>query len=147
LTTRTKILAAVAALAVLVLALSRGGDPSAERQAIDDDPMAAYQPPGGILVDTDSRNAGASLGKDVDETATRLFMLREGGASDAVEHAREAATAAGWDVTETTDRGFLAARTVPSGRLALAVTLIRDPLLLPNDVPPPALSISLSHLA
>ena len=145
--TRTKILAAVAALGVLVIVLGRGGEPSAERQAVEDDPMAAYVPPGGTLADTDTRNRGTSLDRDVDATHTRLFELRESAALGALAHARAAATAAGWTVTETTDRGFLAERTVPSGRLALAVTLTRDALLLPDDVEPPALSVSVSHLA
>jgi hypothetical protein len=145
LSTRTKILAAVAALGLLVIVLARGGEQSQERQALDDDPMASYAPPGGTLVHTDTRNAGTSLGKPVDATSTRLFELSE--APQALEHAQAAATTAGWRVTETTERGFLAERSVASGRLALAVTLVQDSLLLPDDVEPPALSVSLSHLA
>ncbi len=145
--TRTKILAAVAALALLVIVLSRGGEPSVQRQAVEDDPMASYVPPGGTLVDTDSRNAGTSPGKPVEATKTRLFQLRASAASQALEHARDAATDAGWTVSNTTDRGFLAQRRVPSGRLELAVTLSEDSLLVPEDVEPPALSVSVSHLA
>jgi hypothetical protein len=145
--TRTKILAAVAALGLLVIVLARGGEPSPERQALEDDPMASYAPPGGTLVDTDAGNAGTSLGKQVDAAYTRLFQLRESAAPQALAHARAAATADGWTVTETARRGFLAERRVPSGRLELAVTLVEDALLLPDDVAPPALSVSLSHLA
>ncbi len=145
--TRTKILAAVAALGLLVIVLARGGEPSPERQALEDDPIASYVPPGGTLVDTDSQNAGTSLGKQVDATYTRLFQLRESAAPQALAHARAAAVAAGWTVTETTGRGFLAERRVLSGRLELAVSLVEDSLLLPDDVAPPALSVSLSHLA
>ena len=145
--TRTKLLVAVAALAVLVFALDRGGEPSPERNALDADPMASYAPPGGTLVDTDSGNSGTSLGKQVDATYTRLFQLGESKAPQVLPHARGAATDAGWTVTETTERGFLAERNVPSGRLELAVTLVENALLLPDDVEPPALSVSLSHLA
>lgn len=145
--TRTKIVIAVAALAVLVVALSRGGEPSPELNALESDPMASYAPPGGRLVDTDSGNAGTSLGKEVDATYTRLFQLAENSAAQALPGARGAATDAGWRVTETTKRGFLAERSVASGRLELAVTLVENPLLLPDDMEPPALSVSLSHLA
>jgi hypothetical protein len=147
LSTRTKILVAVAALAVLVLALSRGGEPSRQLNVLEADPMASYIPRGGTLADTDSRNRGTSLGKDVDATYTRLFRLAESGVSQALPDARAAATDAGWTVTETTERGFLAGRRVPSGTLELAVTLVENPLLLPDGVEPPALSVSLSHLA
>ena len=64
--TRTKILAAVAVLAVLVIVLSRGGEESsAQLQALEDDPMAAYVPPGGTFVDTETQNEGTSLGRPV----------------------------------------------------------------------------------
>jgi hypothetical protein len=145
LSTRTKILAAVAALGLLVIVLARGGgEPSAQRQALEHDPMASYVAPGGTLVDTDSRNEGTSLGKQVEASYTRLFQLRE--SAQALDRARAAATEAGWTVGETTERGFLAERRVASGRLELAVTLIEDAQLLPDDLEPPALSVSLRHL-
>jgi hypothetical protein len=144
LSTRTKILAAVAALALLVIVLSRGEEPSAQRRALEDDPMASYVPPGGTLVDTDSRNEGTSLGKPVEASTTRLFQLRA--SAQALDHVRDAATDAGWTVAQTTDRGFLAERRAASGRLELAVTLIEDALLLPDDLEPPALTVSLRHL-
>ena len=143
--TRTKILAAVAALGLLVIVLSRGEEePSAQRRALEDDPMTSYVPPGGTLVDTDSRNEGTSLGKPVEASITRLFQLRA--SAQALDHARAAATDAGWKVAQTTDRGFLAKRRAASGRLELAVTLIEDALLLPDDLEPPALTVSLRHL-
>ena len=146
--TRTKILAAVAALAVLVVVLSRGGDePSAQLQALEDDPMAAYVPPGGTLVDADSRNEGTSLGKPVSAQYVRMFELTAAAAAGALEHAREAAVAAGWTTTEQPgERGFVAEKRTASGRLELAVVRFRDALLLPKDVKPPALQISLRHL-
>ena len=109
--TRTKILAAVAALAVLVLVLSRGGEESsAQLQALEGDPIAAYVPPGGALVDTVTQNEGTSLGKPVSAQYTRMFELTAAAAAGALEHAREAAVAAGWTVTEKSgDRGFVAA--------------------------------------
>ena len=90
--TRTKILAGVAVLAVLVIVLARGEEPSAQLQALEDDPMAAYVPPGGTLVDTDSQNEGTALGKPVSASYTRMFELGAGAAARAVEHARAAAT-------------------------------------------------------
>jgi hypothetical protein len=147
LSTRTKILAAVAALAVLVIVLGRGGESSARLQALEADPMATYVPPGGSLVDTDSQNEGTSLGKPVSARYTRMFQLSAGKAARALEHAREAATAAGWvQVGRTDARVYAADKRVPSGRTELAVTLFRDSLLLPDDVKPPALLVSLRHL-
>ena len=73
--TRTKILAAVAVLAVVVIALSRGEEPDARLQGLKSDPMASYVPPGGTLVDSDSQNEGTSLGKPVSATYTRMFEL------------------------------------------------------------------------
>jgi hypothetical protein len=146
--TRTKILAAVAALALLVIALSRGGEESGGRlQALEGDPMAAYVPPGGTLVDTESQNEGTSLGKPVSAQYTRMFELGAAAAAGALEHAREAAVAAGWTPTEQPgERGFIAEKRTASGRLELVVARFRDALLLPKDVKPPALQISLRHL-
>ncbi len=146
--TRTKILAAVGVLAVLVIALSRGGgESSAQLHALEDDPMAVYVPSGGTLVDTESENEGTSLGKPVAAQYTRMFELTAAAAARALEHAREAAAAAGWTPTETSSgRGFVAERRSASGRLELAVVQFRDALLLPAGVNPPALQISLRHL-
>ncbi len=145
--TRTKILAAVAALAVLVIALSRGEEPSARVRALEADPMATYVPPGGRLVDTDTQNEGVSLGKPVSARYTRMFQLSPGAAERALEQASETATAAGWaQVGKTDARVYAADKRVPSGRIELAVTLFRDSLLLPDEVKPPALLVSLRHL-
>src|SRR5207342_2890673 len=95
--TRTKILAAVAVLAVLVIVLTRGGEESsAQLQALEDDPMAAYVPPGGTLVDTVTQKEGTSLGKPVSAQYARMFELSTAAAAEALDHAREAAVAAGW---------------------------------------------------
>ena len=146
--TRTKILAAVAALAVLVIGLSRGGEePSARVQALEADPMASYMPSGGTLVDTKSQNEGMSLGKPVSASYTRMFELAGAAAAQALERAREAAVAAGWTPVGKPDvRGFVAGKRASSGPVELVVTLFRDSLLLPTDVKPPALQISLRHL-
>ena len=145
--TRTKILAVVAVLGLLVIVLSRGGGgPSEQRQALEDDPMATYVPAGGTLLDTDSQNEGTSLGKPVQAQITRLLQLQESAVPQALERARAAAADAGWAVGETTERGFLAERRVDSGRLELAVTLIEDALLLPDELEPPALTVNLRHL-
>ncbi len=147
-TTRTKIFAAVGVLALLVIVLARGGGggPSEQRQALEDDPMATYVPAGGTLLDTDAQNEGTSLGKPVQAQVTRLFQLQPAAVPQALEQARAAAAEDGWTVGETTGRGFLAEQTVPSGRIELAVTLIEDALLLPDEIEPPALSVSLRHL-
>lgn len=145
--TRTKILAAVAALAVLVVLLSRGEEPSARLEALKDDPMATYVPEGGTLVDADTQNEGTSLGKPVSAQYTRIFELTAAAAAGALERAREAAVAAGWTQAGTSgERGFVAEKRAPSGRLELAVTEFRDSLLLPDDVTPPALQVGLRHL-
>ena len=141
-TTRTKILAAVAVLAVLVIALSRGEEPDARLQALKSDPTATYMPPGGTLVDTKSENAGTSLGKPVPASDTRMFELGADAAADALDHARAAAVAAGWKVGQREPRAFVAEKTLPSGRAELVVSLFRDSLLLPKDVTPPGLQIS-----
>ena len=144
--TRAKILAGVAALAVLVLALSGGDEPSARVQALEADPMATYVPPGGELVDTDTQNEGVSLGKPVRARYTRMFALPPGSSARALADARAAAEAAGWiQVGRTDAQVFAADKRVPSGRIELGVTVFRDSLLLPDDVQPPALLISLRH--
>ena len=57
-----------------------------------------------------------------------------------------AAAAAGWTPTaKPSERGFVAEKRASSGRLELAVVRFRDALLLPADVKPPALQISLRH--
>jgi hypothetical protein len=146
--TRTKILAAVAALALLVIALSRGGEESgAQLQTLEGDPMAAYVPPGGTLVDTETQNEGSSLGKPVSAQYTRMFELSAAAGTGALAHAREAAVAAGWTPRQKpAERGFVAEKRAASGRLELVVAQFRDALLLPKDVKPPALQISLRHL-
>ncbi len=144
--TRTKILAAVAALAVLVIVLSRGEEPDARLQGLKSDPMATYMPPGGTLVDAKSENEGTSLGKPVSASYTRMFELGADAAAQALDHAGEAAVAAGWKIGEREPRAFVAEKTLPSGRAELVVGLFRDSLLLPKDVTPPALQISLRGL-
>ena len=146
--TRTKILAAVAVLAVLVIVLTRGGEESsAQLQALEGDPMAAYVPPGGTLVDTVTQKEGTSLGKPVPAQYARMFELSAAAGPEALDHAREAAVAAGWTRTKTSgERGFVAEKRAASGRLELAVVQFRDALLLPADVKPPALQVTLRHL-
>ena len=146
--TRTKILAAVAVLAVLVIVLTRGGEaPSAQLQALEGDPMAAYVPPGGTLVDTITQKEGTSLGKPVSAQYARMFELSAAAAAEALDYARDAAVAAGWTRTKASgERGFVAEKRAASGRLELAVVQFRDALLLPADVKPPALQITLRHV-
>ena len=144
--TRTAILAAAAALGVLAFALAHSGEPSAEVRALEADPMASYVPPGGRLVDTDSQNEGASLGKPVFARYTRMFQLTGASSVRAVADARAKARASGWIQAGKADaRVFVADKRAPSGRIELAITLFADSLLLPRDVKPPALLVSLRH--
>ena len=145
--TRTKILAAVAGLAVLVLVLSRGGEPSARLQALEADPMATYVPAGGRLVETDSQDEGRSLGKAVSASYTRMFQLPAGTGPPELAQARDAATAADWRPAGSTDaRTFVARKRLSAGRTELDVRLFVDSLLLPKGVKPPALLIRLRDL-
>ena len=144
--TRTAIFVAAAVLGVLVFALVRGEEPSGRLRALEADPMATYVPPGGKLVDTDSQNEGSSLGKPVLARYTRLFQLTRVGSARAVEDARTTAKAWGWTQVGRGDaRVFVADKRAPSGRMELGITLFEDSLLLPRDVKPPALLISLRH--
>ena len=143
--TRTKILAAIAALGVLVIFLGRGGEPSAQLQALEDDPMASYVPPGGTLVDTDSQSEGTSLGKPVFARYTRMFELPPGTAEEALGHARAAALAAGWSEVGSDDDVLAADKPLPTGGAHLGITIFRDQRILPRDVRPPALLVNLRH--
>jgi len=146
---RTAILAATAVLAALVFLLARDEEPSAQLRALRADPLAAYVPRGGTLVDTRSQNEGSSLGKPVSARYTRLFQLASGGSGRALAEARAAATAAGWTPlppSRAFPNVFVADRRLSNGRAQLAVTLFGDARLLPDDVDPPALQISLRHL-
>ena len=143
--TRTKLLAAVAVLGVLVILLARGGEPSAQLQALEHDPMASYEPPGGKLVDTDSQSEGTSLGKPVFARYTRMFELPPGTAEEALGHARAAALAAGWAEVASEEGVFAADKTLPTGGGQLGITVFRDARILPRDVRPPALQVNLRH--
>ncbi len=147
--TRTAILVAAAALGVLVLALARGEEPSAQLQALKADPMATYAPPGGTLVQTRSQNEGSSLGKPVSARYTRMFQIGAGTGERALERAAKAAADAGWAVgpRSTAFPDVVGAdRSVPSGRIQLHVSVFRDSRILPDGVRPPALQVSLRHL-
>jgi hypothetical protein len=146
--TRTKILVAVAALAVLVIALSRGGEPTPELDSLEGDRMAAYVPPGGTLVDTDSQTGGSVLGTPVSASYTRLFELARADAARSLAETEAAARKAGWRTIQASNgHGFSAEKRVGTGRLALAVVLVKDGRLLPDGVDPPALSVNLRRLA
>ena len=113
-------------------------------RALESDPMATYVPPGGRLVDTDSRNEGSALGEPVLARYTRLFQLTRRAPMRAVEDARARAKASGWTHVDRADaRVFVADKRAPSGRMELNITLFEDSLLLPRHVKPPALLVSL----
>ena len=143
---RTKILVAVAAVGLVLLLLARGEQPSSRVQVLRDDPMAAYAPPGGTLVDTESQNERRSAGEPLPATYTRVFQL-DSDAARALEHARSEARATGWKpFGEAARETFVGSKRGPSGRIVLILTLVENPRLLPEGVEPPALSISLRHL-
>ncbi len=144
--TRTKILAVVGALGLLVIVLARGGEqPSAQLQALENDPMASYVPPGGTLVDTDSQNEGTSLGKPVFARYTRMFEVPPGSAATVLRHAQAAALAAGWKQVGS-DEGVVAAdKMLATGGAHLGITVFRDQRILPKDVRAPALLVNLRH--
>ena len=146
---RTKILAAAAVLAVVALVLSRGSTPSEQLQALKADPLASYAPPGGTLVDTDAQNEGTALGKPVSARYSRMFKIAAGTEARALERARVAAAAAGWELqppSKAFPDVFVADKRMPSGRVELGVTVFRDARVLPEGVTPPALLVSLRHL-
>ena len=140
---------AVVALAALVYAFARDEPPSAQLRALEADPMAVYFPPGGSLVDTDSQNEGTTFGKPIAARYRRMFELAPGTAKRALEHARAAAMTAGWVTLDGPSRAFpnvfSADKSVPSGQIGLGVTVFADGRLLPEDVQPPALLVSLRH--
>ena len=145
--TRTKILVAVAGLAVLVIVLSRGGASGPELQQLQDDPMAEYVPTGGTLVDSASRNEGTSLGRPVQAQVTRLFQLQAGAGKQALADARSETEASGWTLAgAATARGFVARRQLDGAEAELAVALVEDARLLPEGAKPPALSVNLRRL-
>ena len=98
-------------------------------------------------MDTITQKEGTSLGKPVSAQYARMFELSAAAAAEALDHARDAAVAAGWTRTKASgERGFVAEKRAASGRLELAVVQFRDALLLPADVKPPALQITLRHV-
>jgi hypothetical protein len=109
--------------------------------------MASYVPPGGTLIDSDSRGEGTSLGRPVQAQVTRLFQLPADRGQRALADARDEAAASGWTaVGAPTGRGFVARKQLRGGRGELTVVLVEDARLLPKDAQPPALSVSLGHL-
>jgi hypothetical protein len=153
---RKTIVAAVAAVAVAAAAivlLTRGDEPSAELQALQDDAMAEYAPPGGELVETDAQSEGKTLGKPHLARYSRLFGLGEAEPERALEDALAAAEAAGWKLEGEPRTGAFGGavgfgeKTLPTGRARLTVSLITDARVLGDQVPPPALEIQLEHLS
>jgi hypothetical protein len=75
-----------------------------------------------------------------------MFQLTSASSVRAVADARAKAKASGWiQVGKADARVFVADKRAPSGRIELAITLFADSLLLPRDVKPPALLVSLRH--
>lgn len=146
------VVAAAAVLAVAAaIALWARDEPSAQLQALQADQIAEYEPAGGELVDTDEQNEGKTFGKPVAARYARLFVLPAANPEGALEDALAAAKAAGWSVEEPR-HGALGglvgqgSKQLSTGPARLAMTLFLDATVLPDDVRPPALRISLEHL-
>jgi hypothetical protein len=142
--------AALVAAATAVAGCGGNGD-SAQLDALRDDPMAAYEPPNGELVDTEEQREGeTTLGKPQLAKVSRLFTL-SGDAEDALDDALAAAEDAGWQLDGGPQQSVggvvgLGSRSLQTGRARIAVTLYPDGSVLRDNVSPPALKITLEHL-
>jgi hypothetical protein len=148
---RTGVIAAAAVLGLVVFALVPGKERSAQVRELEADPMAQYAPIGGTLADTDVQNEGISLGRPVQAELSRLFELPSAEPKARLEHARAAAAAAGWahatkDFELAGALAFTATRQLSAGRGELTVAVYRRATLLPRDVEPPALRVTLRRL-
>ena len=148
------IAAAVAAVALATVAAGCGGDEqaSAQLQALQDDPIAVYTPPGAELVDTDEQSEGeTTLGKPQQARFSRLFEVDEADAEQALAATVAAARAAGWTIEGEPHAGVggvaaIGDRQVDGGRAQLGISLLTDPRVVREGVTPPALKIQLEHL-
>ena len=143
--------AALAAAATAVAGCGGGGGDSAQLDALQGDPMASYEPPGGELVDTDEQSEGTTtLGKPQLAKVSRLFAL-SGDGEAALGDAISAAEEAGWTFDGDPQQSVggvvdLGTRSLPTGNARIAVALYTDGSALRDDVSPPALKITLEHL-
>ena len=97
----TAVAAGTSAATAILLCGCGGGRPSEKQQALKSDPIAAYAPPGGKLVESHGRNEGSTLGKPVYASYRRLFELPPGDPERQLRDAVDAAAAAGWQFTES----------------------------------------------
>jgi hypothetical protein len=117
-------------VAALVLLTAGGcGGSSPELDALRDDPMAHYEPPGGELVDTRSQGAGSALGKPILARYQRWFRMPQGDPEAQLDAALRAASEAGWDVSDDPVFRFmgsltqLATKQLPTGPGRLSVSI------------------------
>ena len=147
------LIAAAAVLAVAAAIAVRSRDaPSEQLRALQTDPIAAYAPPGGELVDTDEQNEGTTLGKPVRARYTRLFAVGGANPERVLDEAIAAAEAAGWTVEGGRRQGVgglvgLGDKRLATGRAQLGLTVFTDARVLRDGVSPPALKVSLEHLS
>jgi len=85
----------VVAVAAFALLAGCGGD-SADLRALKDDPLARYEPPGGRLIHSNERSEGSTFGKPYVAEYSRMFELPPGDREEQLQHAVDAAVAAGW---------------------------------------------------
>jgi hypothetical protein len=141
---------AVVALVVAGCSLGSSGGDAEKLEALRNDPMARYEPPGGRLVDSEQVEEHTAFGKDVEAKLTRVFSLPAGNLGDHLDHALEAAGAAGWAVSKgpviRMDNAFgqAATKRLRTGSAQMSLTVY--PSGTPGgSVHGPALVITLRH--
>ena len=119
-------------VAALVLLAVSGCGSSPELDALKDDPMARYEPPGGQLLDTRSRDVDSALGKPILAQYQRWFRMPRGDPQAQLDAVLRAASEAGWDVSDDPVSRFegsltqLATKQLPSGRGRLSVSVFTN---------------------
>ena len=128
-TALTRRRASAAIVAALALLTASGCGSGVELDALKDDPMASYEPPGGQLLDTRSQGAGSALGKPILARYQRWFRMPRGDPQAQLDAVLRAATDAGWDVSDDPVSRFsgsltqLATKQLPTGPGRLSVSV------------------------
>jgi hypothetical protein len=136
--------------ALVLLTVGGCGGSSTELDALEADPMARYEPPGGELLDTRSQEPGSALGKPILARYQRRFRMPRGDPQAQLDAALRAASDAGWDVSDDPVYRFmgsltqLATKQLPTGdaRLSVSVYTNGSP---GGSVPGRGLVVSLHH--
>jgi len=119
-------------VAALILLAVSGCDSSPELDALKDDPMARYEPPGGQLVDTRSQDVDSALGKPIQARYQRWFQMPRGDPQAQLDAVLRAASDVGWDVSDDPVFRFkgsltrMATKQLPSGGGRLSVSVFTN---------------------